>query len=119
MVNHFIHEIAVVAHYDNTAGEILQILFQYLQSLYIQIIGRLIEHQEIRIAHEHGTQIELAFLTSAELIDKVVLLLWAEHKVLEELAGRHVAASSQIDIVGNIGDDINNFLIVPELQALL
>src|SRR3712207_7126211 len=85
MVNHFIHEIAVVAHYDNTAGEILQILFQYLQSLYIQIIGRLIEHQEIRIAHEHGTQIELAFLTSAELIDKVVLLLWAEHKVLEEL----------------------------------
>lgn len=49
MVYHFIHEITVVTYDYDTAGEVGQILFKYLQSLYVKVICRLIKHQEVRI----------------------------------------------------------------------
>ena len=83
MVYHLIHEISVVTHYDNAAREVLKILLKHLERLYIKVVGGLIEYQEVGVAHQHGTQVELALLTSAQLVDEVVLLLWREEEKLK------------------------------------
>ena len=119
MVHHLVHEIAVVTHHDDATGEILQVFFQYLEGLDIEVVGRLIEHQEVRISHQHRAEIELALLTTTQLIYIVVLLLGSEEEELQELRSRHVLAVSQVDIVGNLCDDIDDLLVFTELQSLL
>ena len=64
MVYHLIHEIAVVRYYYDTAGEVLQVFFEYLKRLNIKVVGRLVEYQEVRIAHQYSAQIELALLAT-------------------------------------------------------
>ena len=85
MVYHLIHEIAVVAHHDYAAWEILQIFFQHLQSLNVKVVGWLIEHKEVWILHQHRTQIQLSSFATAELIHIVLLLLRCEHEILQKL----------------------------------
>ena len=85
MVDHLIHEIAVVADDNHAAREILQVFFQYLKRHDVQIVGRLVEHQEVGILHQDGTEIELAPLAAAEFIHIVVLLFGCEEEILQEL----------------------------------
>ena len=42
MVDDFIHEVAVVADNNDTAGKILQIFFQYLQGLNVEVVRGLV-----------------------------------------------------------------------------
>ena len=75
MVDHLIHEIAVVADHDDAAGEIGQILLQHLQRLDVEVVGRLIQYEEVGVAHKHGAEAELTPLTATEPIDVALLLL--------------------------------------------
>ena len=119
MVYHLIHEIAVVAHHDYAAWEILQIFFQYLQSLNVKVVGWLIEHKEVWILHQHRTQIQLSSFATAELIHIVLLLLRCEHEILQKLCCRHVSARPKVDVFRNIFYHIDNLLLVVKLQSLL
>ena len=119
MIYHLVHEVTVVTHHDYASGEILQVFFQYLEGLDIKVVGRLIEHQEVRIPHQHRTEIELALLATAQLIYIVVLLLGSKEEELQELRSRHVLAVAQVDIVGYLRDDIYHLLVFPELESLL
>ena len=85
MIHYLVHEVAVVADHDDTAGEVFEILLQHLQRLYVEVVGRLVKDKEVRIAHEHGAEVELAAFATAELVDIVVLLLRREHEIVEEL----------------------------------
>ena len=119
MIYYLVHEIAVVTYYDNATGEILQVFLQHLECLDIKVVGRLIEDQEVRIPHQHRTEIELALLASTQLIYVVVLFLWSKEEELQELRSRHVLAITQVDIIGNLSNDINHLLVFLELQSLL
>ena len=119
MIHYLVHEIAVVTYYDNATGEILQVFLQYLECLDIKVVGRLIENQKVRIPHQHRTEIELALLASTQLIYVVVLFLWSKEEELQELRSRHVLAITQVDIIGNLCNDINHLLVFLELQSLL
>ena len=57
MVDHLIHKISVVADDDDAAGEILQILLQNLKGDDVEVVGRLVEHEEVRVLHQHGAEI--------------------------------------------------------------
>ena len=108
-----------MTYYDNATGEILQVFLQHLECLDIKVVGRLIENQKVRIPHQHRTEIELALLASTQLIYVVVLFLWSKEEELQELRSRHVLAISQVDIIGNLGNDINHLLVFLEFQSLL
>jgi hypothetical protein len=82
MIDHLIHEIAIVADDNHAAREILQVFFQYLKRHDIQIVGRLVEHQEVGILHQDGTEIELALLATRKLIDIVMLLFGRKQEIL-------------------------------------
>ena len=57
MVCKLVYEKAVVGDYQQRAGKSGQILFQHIEGHQIQIIGRLIQYQEVGTAHQHGQQI--------------------------------------------------------------
>ena len=119
MVDHLIHEIAIVAHDDDTTGKILQIFLQHLQRLNIEVVGRLVQHQEVGIAHQNGAKIEFAPLTAAELVNEIVLLLRGEEKILQKLAGCHPSSATQVNLFGDVGDDVNHLLLHIKLQSVL
>ena len=48
-----------------------------------------------------------------------MLLFGREEEVLEELRGRQVAPASEVNIFGNVGNDVYHLLVVAELQSFL
>ena len=118
MVYYLVHEIAVVAHHDDATRKILKIFFQYLQRLDVEVVGRLVQHQEVRIPHQHRTEVKLALLAAAQLVNVVVLLLGRKEEELQKLRSRHVLAA-QIYVIGNLRNHVNHLLVFTEFQSLL
>ena len=108
-----------MAYDDDATGEILQILFQDLEGLYVQVIGRLIKNKEIGILHQHSTEIQFASLSSTEFIHIVVLLFGREEEALQKLGSREVAPATKVDILGTLGDNVDDPLLLVKLQAVL
>ena len=108
-----------MANHNHASGKVLQIFLQHLQRLYVEVVGRLVEYQEVGVAHQHGTEVELALLASAQLVHVVVLFLGREEEELQKLRGGHVSAAAQVDVVGYLCDDVYHLLVFPELQTFL
>ena len=128
MIHHLVHKITVVAHHNHATFEIPQIFLQYLQRDNVQIVGRLVQHQEVRILHQHGAKIQAAALSSAQFIHVVLLVFGRKHEMLQKLHGRQMPSSPKVDIFGNAPhrvDDFHLFVenhpvlrIIPELHRL-
>ena len=71
-----------MAHNDDAAGEVLQVILQYLQRLDVEVVRWLVKDKEVRIAHQYRAEIQLALLAAREFIDVVVLLFGGEEKML-------------------------------------
>ena len=119
MVDNLIHEITVVADDNDATGEVLEVFFQNLKRLDVEVVGGFVEYEEVGILHQYGAEIELALLATGEFIDVVVLLLGGKEEMLEEQTGGEMAPASQVDIFGNAGDDVDDFLVVTKLQSFL
>ena len=119
MVYYLVHEIAVVAHYDYATRKILKIFFQHLQRLDVEVVGRLVQHQEVRISHQYRTEIKLALLAATQLVNVVVLLLRRKEEELQKLRSRHVLAAAQVYVIGNLRNHVNHLLVFTEFQSLL
>ena len=57
VVHDLVHEVAVVTHHNDASGEVLQVLFQYLQRHDVKVVGGFVEHQEVGVLHQHGTEV--------------------------------------------------------------
>ena len=57
MVHGAVHEESVVTHDDDTAVELRQVLLENLQRGDVQVVGRLIEDEEVGLGHQHHGQI--------------------------------------------------------------
>ena len=71
--------------HNHAAREVLQIFLEYLQRHDVEVVGRLVEHQEVRVLHQHRTEIQFPSLAATQLIHIVVLLFGREEEVLQEL----------------------------------
>ena len=85
MIDHLIHKITVVADNDYTAWKILQVLLENLQRDDIEVVCRLVEHQEVRVLHQHRAEVEFPPFATTEFVDIVMLLFGGEEKMLQEL----------------------------------
>ena len=119
MVHYLIHEIAVVAHHDDTSLEVLQILFQHLQRHDIQVVRRLVEYQEVRIPHQYRTQVQPSPFSSAQLIYVAVLGFRSKQKMLQELRSRQALAIAKFDNLRNVRNHVDDLHLLVKLQSLL
>ena len=119
VVHHLIHEVAIVAHHNHTSLEVLQVLFQYVQRNDVQVVGRLVQNQEIRIAHQHRTQIKTAALATAQLIDIAVLCFRRKEEMLQKLRCRQTLAVTQLYHFRDVLHHIDDFHLLIKLQTLL
>ena len=119
MVHHLIHKVAVVRYHNHAPGKILQVFLQNLQRHNVQVVGRLVQHQEVGVAHQHGAKVQFSALTTAQFIHIIILLLGRKQEILQQLRGRQFLATAQLHIVRNIGDHVDNFLLLIELQSFL
>ena len=49
MIYNLIHEVSVMAHHDDAASKVTQVLLQHLQGEDVEIIGRFIEDEEVGV----------------------------------------------------------------------
>ena len=97
----------------------MQVFFEHLQRHDIQIVRRLVQHQEVRIAHQYRAQVEPAPFPAAELPHEVVLRLRREKKMLQELRRAEAPSVPELDLLGDLTDDIDHFRVLVEREPLL
>ena len=69
-----VEEPAVVAADDGAAGEILQPFFQCAQGIHVQIVGRLVEDDEIRALFQHARQMHPIAFAAGEVLHLLLLI---------------------------------------------
>ena len=119
MIYYLIHKVTVVAHDDNTPLEALQILFEHLQGNDVQIVRRLVEHQEVRIAHQHRTEVKPPAFSAAQFIDVTMLSFGSKEEVLQKLRSGKPLAVAQFDDFGNVADYIDHLHLFVKLKSVL
>ena len=119
VVNHSVHEVAIVTDDDEASTEVLQIILEYLQRHDVEVIRRLVEDEEVGRFHQHCAEIKPASLTTTQFIDVAVLFFWRKKEMLQKLTGRQFLSVAHIHILCNVSDGINHLLVIPEGHPLL
>ena len=94
MLGDLVHEEAVVRDDEHAAREVLQILLQSLQREDVEVVGRLVEDEEVGAGDEDRAEIETTQLSSAELLDGGVLALGREEEARQNLRGAEALYST-------------------------
>jgi hypothetical protein len=93
-----IEEPAIMADDHRAAGEHQQRLFQRAQGLDVQIIGRLVQEQQIAAALEHLGQMHPVALTAREIADALLLIRALEVEAPAIGARGHLVAPDGDDV---------------------
>jgi hypothetical protein len=83
---HPVEEEAVVASDDHHPRPDVELLFQHRQGVQVQVVGRLVEQQDVRRGRQHPQQLEAAPLPAGQFPDVRLLRLGAEAEALEQPA---------------------------------
>ena len=119
VVDNLVHEESVVRYYYDASREVLQIFLQHLKRLYVEVVGRLVEYEEVGIAHKYRTEVKLASFASREFVHIVVLLFGGKEEMLQQLSCRNVLASAVVDVFGYVGYHVDYALLVVEFHSVL
>ena len=64
-----VEEVAIVSHEDHRTGKAFEIIFQPADRLGVEVVGRLVEQQQIRLASERAAERDAAFFTAGKRAD--------------------------------------------------
>src|SRR6185436_3416534 len=87
-LNNPVEEISVVTYHNQAASEGVEILFKPNKRLNVEIIRRLVQHQQVGRAHQHSKQVQAPLLAARETRDQIVLHSGLKEELLEHLASR-------------------------------
>ena len=104
MVHEPVEEMPVVGYDDECTAEFLQILFQYVEGDDVEIVRRLVHHQEVRLLHQYGEKVEPALFASAESAD---------------LAVEHIVREQETSEKGRVIDYLQNGVVRVEFHSAL
>ena len=119
MVGDLVDEIAVVRHDDHTPLEGSQILLQNTERNNIQVVRRLVQHQKIRIAHQHRAKVQTPPFAAAQPRHKIILSLGRKEEILQELRRAHLPSVAQVDLFGDLRHHVDHAHPLVEFQSLL
>ena len=77
-VAHVIHEVPVMANQQHRAPIGAEIILQPGNGLQVQMVGRLVQQQQIRLRQQHPCQTKPGTLTAGKQLGRLTLLLLAE-----------------------------------------
>ena len=92
-----------MADHNQTALEIVKKFFQHAQGLNIEIVGRLIQDQHIRLVDQRTQEIKAAAFTTAQAADAAILHVARKEKPLQHLGS--------FDLVAIFGADQRRFVL--------
>ena len=119
MVDGLVQKITVVRDDQKTPLEGREIILQHVQRHDVQIVRRLVEDQEVGVAHEYGQQIEPPPLAAAQDLDMLGMGLGREEKTVEHRHGRHGMAVGRSCCLGYLLHHVEDRLPRAERHALL
>ena len=114
-VGHGIQKLAVMADHHHGAFVTLQPGFQPYQRVQVQVVGWLVEQQQIRWAHQRARQLQAHAPAAGEAVDRVLELGGFEAQaqdqslrprrgvVLARVVQRHISVAHAVAIVGGFG----------------
>ena len=66
-VAHVVEEVSVVGHHQDRHARVVEIVFEPLHHLEVEVVGRLVEDEQLRLIDEHVSESQTLALTSAHL----------------------------------------------------
>ena len=70
--DHIVEEVAVVGDHQHRARIFLEMAFQPLDALGVEVVGRLVEQQDRRLLEQQAGQRDAALLTAGQILDRPV-----------------------------------------------
>ena len=113
-----VQEEAVVGHRQNGAGEALEIVLQDGEGGHVQVVGGLVQQQDVGGLHQHGQQVQPPPLPAGEPPDGHGLEIPGEQKPLHHLVGGEGALVG-LHLVGDVVDEVVDPLLEVQLPPLL
>src|ERR1700733_12232698 len=113
-----VEEEAVVADDDGAAGEIEQGLLERAQRVDVEVVGRLVEQEQVRAALQHFGEMHAVALAAGELADLLLLVRALEVESPHIGAAVHLALAERDDVVA-AGDFLPNIPFAVERVARL
>lgn len=94
--------------HDHRAGPAVEEVLQLGQGLDVEVVGGLVEEEDVGLVHQQAQDLQAAPLTTGEVADGRPLLLLGEAELLAELARRHLAALAEVDAVADALDGLQD-----------
>ena len=85
-----VQEIAVMGNHEDPALVRAQVVFEPLEHAHVEVIRRFIEEQEVRMAHEGGSEIDTDLLPAGESMDVSVPVFLRESEPGQDLLGHRL-----------------------------
>ena len=101
MVDKPVQKMPVVRNDYQRASELFQVFFQNIECHYVQIIGRLVQYQQVGLFHQDGQQIKTPLFSSAEGAYLVVQHVMREQEPVQQPGVVHGLQHSVFRIEGN------------------
>ena len=96
-VRHIVQEFPVVRNQQERSLPVPEIILKPLDRLYVQMIGRLIQHQEIGLGKQNLRKLDPHVPALAEGVGKSVEILIPESQAEEGLLGKHLGRFALAD----------------------
>ena len=106
-------------HDDQATLERFQIIFQHVQRHDVEIVRRLVENQEVGVAHEDGQQVKSPAFAPAKFCHEGILQLVREKKIFKKLRCRHHPSVTEVDFLGNVFHDVDRAIVFLETDPVL
>ena len=103
---------------DERARPAVEEVLELLEGVDVQVVGRLIEQQHVRLGHEHAGQLQAAALAAGEVADEGALPLGGEAESLSQLRGRELLLA-QLHVGGHVLDGVDEAAVAVEVVELL
>ena len=101
LVGQLIEKIAVVRNHEDGAGILAQVFLEPLQGFQVQMVGRLVQHQQVRLLHQQAGQVRAHHPAAAHLAQGPMEILFAETQAGENLFGlRLQLVAAQLVVAG-------------------
>ncbi len=84
LIGNFGNEVPVVAHHDQGALVTVERIDEQVYRVHVEVVGRLIQHEEVCLAHDGLGQCHTGFLTTAEHFDLLVCIISAEEETTKQ-----------------------------------
>ena len=113
-----VEEVAVVGDRDDRAAVVAQVLLEPRHRLGVEVVGRLVEQQQVGLAQQQPAQRDPAALAAGELRD-VGVRRWAAQRVHRDLERRvEVPAVDGVDLLLDAGELVGGLVAVVHRQLV-